>query len=117
MVDGKGNYIGGVIAPGVNLSLEALHRAAAKLPNVDVLRPSRVIGRATVPAMQSGIYWGYVGLVEGIVSRIIKEYGKKMVVVSTGGLSSVFARATAAIDHHEPDLTIWGLNEVYTLNK
>ena len=112
----KGNYVGGVIAPGVNLSLEALHRAAAKLPNIAVERPQKVIGTATVPAMQSGIYFGYVGLIEGILSRIQTEFGKPMEVIATGGLAPLFARATAAIQHLEPDLTIHGLKEIYALN-
>lgn len=117
VVNEKGDYIGGVIAPGVNLSLEALHRAAAKLPNIAVERPQRVIGKSTVPAMQSGIYWGYVGLVEGIIGRIKQEFGQPMLVISTGGLSPLFAKATAAIEHPEPDLTIYGLNVIYNMNK
>ena len=70
VVDADGAYLGGVIAPGINLSIEALHHAAAQLPRIGIGRPQAVIGRATVPAMQSGIYWGYVGLVEGLVGRI-----------------------------------------------
>lgn len=116
VVDEKGNYVGGVIAPGVNLSLEALHRAAAKLPNIAVQRPDKVIGTSTVPAMQSGIYFGYVGLIEGIAARIQEEYGKKMRVIATGGLAPLFARATTMIEHLEPDLTIHGLKEIYKLN-
>jgi type III pantothenate kinase len=117
VVNANGNYIGGVIAPGINLSLEALHRAAAKLPNVAVQRPEKVIGTATVPAMQSGIYFGYVGLIEGIIKRIEEEFGAKMEVIATGGLSPLFARATSVIQHLEPDLTIHGLKEIYTINQ
>jgi len=117
VVDGKGVYIGGVIAPGVNLSLEALHRAAAKLPNVAVERPSRVIGTETVSAMQSGIYFGYVGLIEGIVARIRKEYGSTMRVVATGGLAPLFAKATNVISGLEPDLIIDGLRLVHERNR
>ena len=78
VVDGEGNYCGGAISPGINLSLEALHMAAAKLPRVAIGRPRQVIGRATVPAMQSGIFWGYVGLIEGLVKRIKEEFGAEM---------------------------------------
>jgi len=116
VVDGKGSYIGGVIAPGVNLSLEALHRAAAKLPNVAVERPARVIGKETITAMQSGIYFGYVGLIEGIVARIREEYGSPMRVIATGGLAPLFAKATAVIGGLEPDLIIDGLRIVFERN-
>ena len=74
VVDGDGAYLGGVIAPGINLSIEALHRAAARLPRIGIGRPQSVIGRSTVPAMQSGMYWGYVGMIEGLVARIEGEY-------------------------------------------
>jgi type III pantothenate kinase len=117
VVNGKGEYIGGVIAPGINLSLEALHRAAAKLPNVGILRPANVIGTNTVSAMQSGIYFGYVGLIEGIVSRIRAEYGHPMQVIATGGLAPLYAKATPAIEHLEPDLTIFGLKHIFELNQ
>ncbi len=117
VVSGDGDYIGGIIAPGVNLSLDALQRAAAKLPNVAIQPPAKVIGTNTVGAMQSGIYYGYVGLVEGIVARIKKEYGKSMIVIATGGLSPLYAKACAAIEHLEPDLTIWGLKEIFEMNK
>lgn len=117
VVNGQGEYIGGVIAPGINLSLEALHRAAAKLPNVGIMRPEKVIGTNTVSAMQSGIYFGYVGLIEGIVSRIRTEYGARMLVIATGGLAPLYAKATPAIEQLEPDLTIFGLNTIFELNK
>lgn len=117
VVNKEGNYIGGVIAPGVNLSLEALHRAAAKLPNVAVERPARVTGRDTVQAMQSGIYYGYVGLVEGIVSRIREEQQQDMYVVATGGLAPLFAKATPSINALEPDLIIDGLRLIYERNR
>lgn len=117
VVSGVGEYAGGVIAPGINLSLEALHRAAAKLPNVAILRPEKVIGTNTVSAMQSGIYFGYVGLIEGIISRIRAEYAKPMQVIATGGLAPLYAKATPVIEHLEPDLTIWGLKHIFELNK
>jgi type III pantothenate kinase len=108
-----GAYCGGVIAPGINLSLEALHRAAAKLPRVAVTRPQAVIGRNTVAAMQSGIFWGYVGLIEGLVGRLRAEYERPMTSVATGGLAHLFGGATTAIEHVDADLTMAGLVEIY----
>jgi type III pantothenate kinase len=109
VVDRTGAYLGGIIAPGINLSLEALHRAAAQLPRVAISRPQVVIGRSTVPAMQAGIYWGYVGLIEGLAKRIEVELGEKMKLIATGGLAPLFADATTAIEHLDPDLTLDGL--------
>jgi type III pantothenate kinase len=117
VVDGDGSYIGGVISPGVNLSLEALHAAAAQLPRVAIARPAQVIGKSTVPAMTSGVYWGYVGLVEGIVARIREEVGTPMMVIATGGLATVFSNGTDVIDKLDPDLTIRGLYEIYRRNR
>lgn len=116
VVDAKGDYIGGVIAPGINLSLDALHRAAAKLPNVAISAPERVIGTDTVSAMQSGIYHGYAGLIAGIVAGIKAEAGISMKVIATGGLAPLYARASACIEQVEPDLTIEGLRAIYELN-
>lgn len=116
VVSGQGDYIGGVIAPGVNLSLDALQRAAAKLPNIGIAHPAKVIGTNTIGAMQSGIYYGYVGLVEGIVSRIKAEHNAPMLVIATGGLASLYAKACPVIEHVEPDLTIHGLKELYEMN-
>ncbi|MGD9535762.1 MAG: type III pantothenate kinase [Alphaproteobacteria bacterium] len=115
-VGADGAYEGGVIAPGINLSLEALHRAAAQLPRIAVEPTQSVIGRATVPAMQSGIYWGYVGLIEGIVSRMKAELPAPVTTVATGGLASLFAHATSAIERVAPDLTTLGLLDIYRLN-
>jgi type III pantothenate kinase len=117
VVDEKGNYLGGAIAPGINLSLEALHMAAAKLPRVAIGRPKQVIGKATVPAMQAGIFWGYVGLIEGLTQRISAEYGGAMKVIATGGLAPMFADATSSIQHLDPDLTLFGLLEINRRNK
>lgn len=117
IVDADGNYFGGVIAPGINLSLDALHMAAAKLPRIAVQKPETVIGKRTVPAMMSGIYWGYVGLIEGLLSRIEAEFGAPMAVVATGGLAPLFAEATNRIQHLDPDLTLRGLAEVHRRNK
>lgn len=117
IVDGAGNYVGGIIAPGVNLSMEALHMAAAKLPLIAIRRPdTAVVGRNTVQAMQSGVYWGYVGLIEGLVERVKREQGSAMRVIATGGLSSLFANATAAIDTFDKDLTLRGLLEIHRRN-
>jgi type III pantothenate kinase len=116
IVNANGDYEGGVISPGINLSAEALHKAAAMLPRVAIARTATVIGRDTVPAMQSGIYWGYIGLIEGLVVRIKAEYGKPMTVIATGGLGRVFYRQTPAIDHYDPDLTIRGLVQIYARN-
>lgn len=116
VVDQGGNYLGGCICPGINLSLEALHMAAAQLPRVAVGRPTQVIGKSTVPAMKSGIYWGYVGLIEGLVRRICEEYGGPMTVVATGGLAPLFSEATDAIHHLDQDLTLRGLLEIHRRN-
>jgi type III pantothenate kinase len=113
VIDEEGRYCGGVIATGINLSLEALHRAAAKLPRVAVERPDRVIGTSTVSAMQSGVFWGYVSMIEGIVTRIRAEFGAEMKVIATGGLAGLFAGATDAIEHVDRDLTMAGLVELY----
>ncbi len=109
VVDAHGDYRGGAIAPGINLSIEALHQAAARLPRIGIGRPQAVIGRGTVPAMQSGIYWGYVGLIEGLVARIAREMGEPLKVVGTGGLAPLFSEGTEIFDRIEPDLTLDGL--------
>jgi len=116
IVDDKGNFIGGVIATGINLSLKALYEAAAKLPHIGVRRPTRVIGKATVPAMESGIFWGYIGLVEGLVQRIEKEYGAPMKVIATGGLAPLFEGSTR-FDAVDIDLTLRGLLRIYQRNR
>ncbi|NJM91386.1 MAG: type III pantothenate kinase [Rhodospirillaceae bacterium] len=113
IVDGNGRYCGGVIATGINLSLEALHRAAAKLPRIAVERPERVIGRSTVAAMKSGVFFGYVSMVEGMVRRIKDEFGAEMAVIATGGLGGLFADATSSIDRYDRDLTMAGLVELF----
>jgi type III pantothenate kinase len=109
VVDKDGAYLGGVIAPGINLSIEALHRAAARLPRIGIGRPQSVIGRSTVPAMQSGIFWGYVGMIEGLVARIQGEFGGKLKVIATGGLAPLLAEGTTVIERIDPDLTLDGL--------
>jgi type III pantothenate kinase len=116
VVDGDGNYRGGIIAPGINLSNQALHLAAAKLPSVPIARPASVIGTSTVACMQSGIFWGYVGLIEGLVERVKREWGGPMMVVATGGLAPLFDGATTVLDRVDPDLTLWGLRLIYDRN-
>ena len=118
VIGADGAYEGGVIAPGINLSLEALDRAAAKLPRIAIKEPpQQVIGQATIPAMESGAYWGYVGLIEGLVARIKGEYGQPMKVVATGGLAPLFSRATECIEEIDPDLTLRGLLAIYRANR
>ena len=104
-----GAYIGGAIAPGINLSIEALHQAAARLPRIGIGRPQAVIGTGTVAAMQSGVYWGYIGLVEGLVTRIRREIDAPAKIVATGGLAPLFAEGTTIFDRIDPDLTLDGL--------
>jgi type III pantothenate kinase len=118
VIAADGAMEGCAIAPGINLSMEALHQAAAKLPRVAIQRPrgNTAIGKDTVAAMQSGVYWGYIALIEGLVSRIKAEWGKPMTVVGTGGVASLFHGATTAIDHFDPDLTIRGMLEIYRRN-
>ncbi len=117
VVDTDGAYVGGVIAPGVNLSLEALHMAAAALPHIDVARPATVIGTNTVACMQSGVYWGYIGLVGGVVREIIRERDQPMKVIATGGLASLFAQGTELFHVIEDDLTMHGLVLIHDFNK
>lgn len=112
-----GAFEGGIIAPGINLSVKALHDAAAQLPRIAIQRPPQVIGQDTVSAMQSGVFWGYIDLIDGLVSRIKEEYGKPMTVIATGGVVSLFEGASETIDHYDQDLLIRGLLEVYRLNK
>ena len=112
-----GAYVGGVIAPGVNLSLEALHAGAAALPHVDISQPEKVIGTNTVECIQSGVFWGYTGLIEGITRRIRDEYGAPMKVIGTGGLAPLFAQGDALFDTVEDDLTMHGLTVIHRHNK
>ena len=116
LVAADGAFEGGVIAPGINLSVQALHDAAARLPRVAIQKPAHIIGRDTVSAMQSGIFWGYIGLIEGLVARIKAERGEPITVIGTGGVASLFQGATKAIDLFDPDLTIHGLLEIVRRN-
>jgi type III pantothenate kinase len=116
VVGADGAFEGGVIAPGINLSMQALHNAAAKLPRIAIARPGRIIGRDTVGAMQSGVFWGYVALIEGLIARIKAEYGAPMTVVATGGVASLFEGATESIDRFDHDLTLSGMLEIWRRN-
>jgi type III pantothenate kinase len=117
IIGADGGFDGGVIAPGINLSMEALHTAAAKLPRVAIQKPQRVVGTDTVGAMQSGVFWGYIAMIEGLTARIKAERGMPMTVVATGGVASLFHGATLSVDHFDPDLTIRGLLEIWRRNQ
>lgn len=117
VMNDRGEYIGGAIAPGINLSIDALHMAAAQLPTVPVADPGKVIATNTVTAIQAGIFYGYVGLIEGIVNRTKQEYGEDMLTLATGGLAPLFEKTTPVIDVVEQDLTLFGLLEIYKMNR
>jgi len=112
VIGDSGAYVGGVIAPGIDLSMNALHQAASKLPKVSVEKPDYVIGKSTVQAMRSGIYWGYSGLIEGVVSKISSELSGDVLVLATGGLAPLFAEDNPVIDMVDEDLTLKGLYEI-----
>jgi type III pantothenate kinase len=116
-VSGTGDYLGGVICPGVNISAEALFQRAARLPRVDVRKPCNVIGKTTVQAMESGLYYGYVGLVEGLIRRMKVDLGGSAICVATGGLAGVMSAEVDLIEHVDPDLTLQGLRMVWERNR
>jgi len=113
----NGDYLGGAIAPGIGIAAEALFQRTAKLPRVDLQKPPSVIGRNTVHSMQSGLLYGYVGLVEGMVARFRAELGAEMKVIATGGLADIVAHETAVIQIVAPWLTLDGLQMVWEMNK
>lgn len=117
VVDSDGAYVGGVISPGVNLSLEALHLAAAALPHVDISKPLNVVGTNTVACMQSGVFWGYIGLVREICTRIKAERDRPMKVIATGGLATLFQQAEPLFDAFQEFLTMHGLVVIHEYNK
>jgi type III pantothenate kinase len=117
IVDGDGNFYGGVLAPGIELTIEAFYLMTARLPRIRVDKPATVIGKGTVSAMQSGIFWGYLGLIESLVKRIKAEYGAPMRVIATGGLAPVFQAETDVIEAVEQDLMMDGLLAIYRRNR
>jgi type III pantothenate kinase len=116
-VSARGEYLGGVICPGPQISADALAQRAARLPRIDVRKPERVIGRTTVASMQSGLFWGYVDMVEGIVRRMRAELGGDAAVIATGGLAVLVAPETTVIDHVDGELTLRGLRIVWQRNQ
>ncbi len=116
-VSAEGDYLGGAIAPGIGISAQALFERTAKLPRVELTRPPSAIGRNTAHSIQSGLLFGYVGLVEGMVARFKAELGPETQVIATGGLAEVIARETEVIDVVDPWLTLHGLRIVYELNR
>jgi type III pantothenate kinase len=117
VVSREGDYLGGAIAPGIIMATEALYTRTAALPRIGLSRPKQVIGKSTISAMQSGIIFGYIELIEGMIRRIEKELGGKAKVVATGGQAYPFAEEIAAIDVINPDLTLIGLRLIYEMNK
>lgn len=117
VISEDGYFEGGIISPGINLSVKALHKAAAQLPRIEIRRPDNVVGHSTVSAMQSGIFWGYIGLIDGLVERIIEEENRSFTVIGTGGVASLFEGASRTIKHYDSNLTIDGLLEIWRLNK
>lgn len=116
-IDENGTYIGGAIAPGIGISTEALYSRAAKLPRIELVKPDKVIGRNTVTAMQSGIIYGFVGQVDGIVERMLKQNKTKPRVIATGGLAGLIASESKTIEEVNPFLTLEGLRLIYYRNK
>jgi type III pantothenate kinase len=117
VVSKEGDYLGGAIAPGIVIATEALFTRTAALPRIELIHPKQVIGRNTISAMQSGIIFGYIELIEGMIRRIQRELGSKANVVATGGQAYPFAEEIAAIDIINPDLTLIGLRLIYEMNK
>jgi type III pantothenate kinase len=116
-ITAKAEYLGGAICPGVTISADALFQRAARLPRIDVRKPASVVGRTTVGAMESGLFYGYVGMVEGLVRRMSAELGGNAICVATGGLADVIAPETDLIRHVDPDLTLHGLRLVWERNQ
>jgi len=116
VISEKGEYLGGIIAPGIGISAEALFQRAAKLPRVEIRDPGQVIGRNTVAAMQSGIFYGYLGLIEKIIDLAEKELGDRTINIATGGLAPLMARRTEKIHHSNPDLIMDGLQLLFDMN-
>src|SRR5699024_4305840 len=115
-LDRQGTYNGGIITPGINVSMDALYRHAAKLPKTEIAKPSNVIGQSTEGAMQSGVYYGYVGQVDGIVAKMKLEANEEPTVIATGGLAPLIAAGSSTIHHVETYLTLIGLHAIYQKN-
>ena len=116
-INENGEYLGGVITPGITISSDALFERAAKLPRVEIRRPAKVIGSATIEAMQSGLYHGYVGLVDGILKKMVEELGGSPKVIATGGLAPLIAKGSSFIELVDETLTLEGLRLVYQRTK
>lgn len=117
VVSARGEFLGGALAPGIEVSMDALASRAARLLKVEIARPRSVIGKSTVEALQSGLLYGFAGQVDGLVRRIVAELGEPAAVVATGGLASLVVAESETIEHHEPDLTLIGLRLVYERNQ
>lgn len=117
IISSDGAFVGGVICPGINLSLSALYNAAARLPRIEIRKTSEYWGANTVSAMQSGVYWGYISLMEDMIDRIRSGYNEPLTTIATGGVVSLFRGATSSIEIYDPDLTINGLLAIYQANK
>ncbi|MET3683743.1 type III pantothenate kinase [Alkalibacillus flavidus] len=116
-VNENGAYVGGAIAPGINISTEALYAKAAKLPRIEIGRPQQVVGQSTVEAMQSGIYYGYVGQVDAVVSQFKSQANETPTVIATGGLAKLIGKGSETIDYVDTELTLNGLYEIYRRNE
>jgi type III pantothenate kinase len=116
-VSGNGDYLGGAVAPGIAIAAEALYIRTAALPRVELVRPQKAIGTNTIAAMQSGIFFGYAGLIDGVVTRIQEELGEKALVVATGGYSRIIAKEAKSIDKVNPNLTLIGIKVIHDMNR
>ncbi len=117
VVSSKGEYLGGAIAPGIQIAAEALYLKTAKLPRIEIKKPKKAVGKTTVESMQSGLYFGYLGLLESVISEIKKEIGNNPTVICTGGFSSQIRKEMKSIDHYEPFLILEGLRIIYEKNR